>query len=115
MKEIRIITFNNAHNYGAILQEYALIKKIQDLGNNVRVINYQNNVIGRHYKIITFRGNFAKSLVKNIFFYIENKKRYLNFKKFENFKIAYTDEVYNKEEDFKQNPPHADIYITGSD
>lgn len=38
---IGTLTFHTAHNYGAVLQAYALVRYIQSLGHNAEIINYQ--------------------------------------------------------------------------
>lgn len=40
MKEVGILTFQNANNYGAVFQAFALQEVVKDLGANVKVINY---------------------------------------------------------------------------
>lgn len=41
MRKIGIVTFHKAHNYGAMLQAYALEKKLISKGkNDVEIINY---------------------------------------------------------------------------
>lgn len=118
MKKIKIITFQNAHNYGALLQAFALQNKLSE-SNDVEVINYDNLVIGKIYKIINVHTDnlvkFIKSMVKSFGLYIPNKIRYKNFKDFQTKKIKLTQEVYHTEEDFINRSPEADVYITGSD
>ena len=40
MKKVGIITFHFADNFGAVLQAYALTKKIENYGINVEIINF---------------------------------------------------------------------------
>lgn len=47
--KIGILTFHNAHNYGAVLQAYALKRVLSDRGHAVNIINYQNNIIRKRY------------------------------------------------------------------
>lgn len=42
MKKTGIITFQNANNYGAVFQAFALKKTIEKLGKTVQVINYDS-------------------------------------------------------------------------
>lgn len=46
MKNIGIITFQNANNYGAVYQAFALKKTVEKLGHNVQVINYDSPAMG---------------------------------------------------------------------
>ena len=50
MKKIGIVTFNDANNYGAFLQEYALFKYIKNENYEVEVINYENKEFSQLYK-----------------------------------------------------------------
>lgn len=117
MKKIEIITFQNAHNYGALLQVYAL-QQVLNNENKVEIINYQNEIVGNQYKVlkISKKGikSFIKSLVKSVLFYPQNKNRYTIFNKFEKEKLNLTKE-YRTEAVLKKNAPEANVYITGSD
>ncbi len=46
MKNIGIITFQNANNYGAVYQAFALKKTVEKLGHTVQVINYDSQAMG---------------------------------------------------------------------
>ncbi len=46
MKNIGIITFQNANNYGAVYQAFALKKTVEKLGHNAAVINYDSPSMG---------------------------------------------------------------------
>ena len=39
-KKIGILTFHNAHNYGAVLQAYALKTKLNRMGYKAKILNY---------------------------------------------------------------------------
>lgn len=47
--KIGILTFHNAHNFGAMLQAFALKKKIRQFGHEVEIINYCNQNIDKRY------------------------------------------------------------------
>lgn len=47
--KVGILTFHNAHNYGATLQAYALKTCVQQLGYEVEIINYRNKTIEESY------------------------------------------------------------------
>ena len=40
-KRVGVITFHNYDNYGAILQSYALQKKLQEIGTQPEIIDYR--------------------------------------------------------------------------
>ena len=46
MKNIGIITFQNANNYGAVYQTFALKKTVEKLSCNVSVVNYDSPTMG---------------------------------------------------------------------
>lgn len=60
---IGILTFHAAHNYGAVLQCYALQEYLKSIGHNVQVIDYRNPYIIDCYK--PFRT--SRFVRKNIF------------------------------------------------
>lgn len=47
--KIGIVTFHHAHNYGAVLQCFALKKVIQKMGHDVEIINHINPKIKSAY------------------------------------------------------------------
>lgn len=48
-KKAGILTFQNAHNYGAVLQAYALKTKLKEMGHEAQVVNYCNPKIDATY------------------------------------------------------------------
>lgn len=46
---VGILTFHNAHNYGAVLQAYALRTSLRKMGHDVHIINYRNRKIEKRY------------------------------------------------------------------
>ena len=116
-KKIGIATFHNAHNYGAVLQVYAL-QKILSKKYEVKIINYRNKAITNVYKLFKVNKKnvftIIKSLLTDFIYYSKDKKRFDEFEKFINNNLHMTQE-YNTEEKLKTNPPKFDIYITGSD
>ena len=53
--KIGILTFHRAHNYGAVLQCYALQEILQRLGYDVYVIDYRQPTLEYAYKYWNFR------------------------------------------------------------
>ncbi|MBR9647301.1 polysaccharide pyruvyl transferase family protein [Clostridium tyrobutyricum] len=47
--KVGILTFHNAHNYGAVLQAYALRTKLRKMGHDAHIINYCNKKIQNRY------------------------------------------------------------------
>lgn len=50
-KNVGIITFHNAHNYGAVLQAYALHKKLSLLGASSQFIQDKEDFVGEKYRL----------------------------------------------------------------
>lgn len=119
MKKIGIITFHNAHNYGACLQAYALQQYLKSMGNDVKIINYDSE-IKKHYNLIipAFRKNIVKyimQLIYNIKYYKARKKRYDVFQRFISEYLEFSDQHYKTEKQLKKYFPLYDYYICGSD
>lgn len=70
MKDIGILTFNRAINYGAVLQAYALRTVLSDLADT-EIVNYKSPHIERLYH--TFRGTPA-ALARAIVFRKRNRR-----------------------------------------
>lgn len=93
--KVGILTFHDAHNYGAVLQAYALKKYIQKLGYEVKVINYHHE---------TIPDGFPRE---------NNKKRWERFNKFIQELIDDEQQVYTREEELEKLD--IDFWICGSD
>ena len=63
--KVGIITFSSAHNYGALLQAYALSKYLESIGLEVEIINYRPKSIDNVYKLYKIKK--TNSLVKKLF------------------------------------------------
>jgi len=124
-KKIGILTFHNAHNYGAVLQAYALKTKLNRMGHEASVLNYRNKYIGRNYKkvlhidfwkrdILPSRWGKVLREVRDVFYGLpEWQKQWQVFEDFTNEKLLdgekrqlTLDEVAAKD---------IDVYVLGSD
>ena len=93
--KVGILTFHDAHNYGAVLQAYALKKYIKNLGYDAKVINYH------HY---TIPDGYPREA---------NIERWEKFNPFIQELIDYDENVYTSEEDLEKLD--IDYWICGSD
>lgn len=118
MKTVGITTFHSAHNYGAMLQVYALQQLLKKYQVDVDIIDYRHKVIDEQYKVIKVdKKNIKsklKSIVSSLIFYNKNKMRYETFSEFQNDNLKLSN-TYNSINELKNNYPKYDIYITGSD
>lgn len=97
--KIGILTFHYAHNYGAVLQAYALKKLLEKQGHQVKIINYRNTFVEKNYKY-----KLRPYLYINMILNPQNWKKFLDdcskikysqiawrqkWKKFDDFIIEY--------------------------
>lgn len=116
--KVLLITIIDNINFGTILQAFALSKKIEDLGYNIEIIDYQrpNSTVVHQIKgIIT---NHNRSLMNRVLYsacasilvpYIKHRLRHFLKKRFKFTK------KFNSFEDLCNANMNADIFITGSD
>lgn len=113
MKDIKILTFHNAENYGATLQAYALKETLKKLNTNPSFVNYISNDILKDYKLI--RTNSFKSFFSSLWFFKRNLKRKNSFKKYINKYLDGNSKKYYNKEDIERDVKEGEIYIAGSD
>lgn len=115
---VGILTFHRAHNYGAVLQCYALQEVLHNLGADTVVINYKQPFIDNLYKAKFSANHFAKLAVmlkiKAIRKYLHSisaeRKRGKNFEVFRDVFLNCSTECKKK-----NIPQDLDRYIIGSD
>lgn len=115
--KIGILTFHCAHNYGAVLQCYALQQYLRSLGHDILVVNYQPKYLLEPYSIVpnlkvTSFIRWTKVLLKFILTLPIRIMRYRKFEKFINEYLRLTSEVKDVKDIASLN---CDVYIMGSD
>lgn len=135
--KIGIITFQMAWNCGAVLQCAALKKKLESMGHDVTVINYQpeykayrycryQNPITVAYKTWSSCGYLnnkkrlvksAKSAVRVVLNWNPRSGRMKQKHDFEEFcrRNLNLSQRYSSIEELRANPPACDVYVSGSD
>lgn len=111
-----ILTFHASHNYGAMLQAYALKVIIENLGHESHVIDYSPGSLRlRNQKIKWTRS--PRQWAKNVLFSLHKLEWETRYNRYEQFKNEYFDltEHFENAEELEQHPPQFDVYITGSD
>lgn len=120
--KIGILTFQNAHNYGALLQAYALKKYLEEKGFEVEFINYINAKIEENYlkkpknnvKIGGFRS--AKKWFKTQINLLYGKTHYIEkWNKFNDFIHTYLVNEPEQYEIEKLDVQKYDFILFGSD
>ena len=113
--KIGIITFHRAHNYGAVLQCYALQEILKRIGHDAYVIDYYQPAIEHSYKVFQwriFRGNLIRprgmyQYLTKLSMRIEREKKFTAFR---NQYFHLSTACYNR-----TDIPAMDAYIIGSD
>lgn len=115
--KIGILTFHRAHNYGAVLQCYALQELLRSLGHIVQVIDYRPAYIEDAYKLLPNRRSESNSHLHLFKLKIRDivllPVRYIRAKRFDAFlnkHLNLSDPVCGK-----NIPLDYDVYIVGSD
>lgn len=90
--KIGILTFHRAHNYGAVLQCYALQEVLEKMGHDVEVVDYRQKWTEDVYKIFSFnvlhtryhniigKLRYVKGVFKRIKPYKKSKTNYAEFR-----------------------------------
>lgn len=115
--KIGILTFHRAHNYGAVLQCFALQETLKKLGHDVEVIDYRPQYIESAYRLITVRDinkvsiiQYAKFLLRDILLLPIKLIRRRHFQSFLKKKLSMSEKVLGT-----SIPSDYDIYVVGSD
>lgn len=123
--KVGILTFHNAHNFGAVLQAYALKTCVKQLGHEVRIVNYRNPKIQSVYpKYLPPRftvkdinpkrwKQFIYDTLRGIYGQKEWAKRWNAFEEFINHHLLENDTKQIEMQDFEDLA--LDAYLLGSD
>ena len=112
------ITCQNAYNYGARLQTYALARYLQQQGHEVQVIDYRPNYMRGEIKVLFWPGLSLKQwgkLILQLPDRLRAKRRQPYFDKFSKEYLPLTERIYWSIDELRANAPKADLYIAGSD
>lgn len=119
MKKIAISTIFNVCNYGTVLQAYATQYILGQLGYKSEIIKYIPERVNSNKVLLRTGGASAKNIFRNVLsIAIRLPGNILMRKIFNNFlnnNIIFTKRKYENLEQIRENPPEADIFLTGSD
>lgn len=118
MKKVGIITFHAAHNYGSMLQTYALQQVVLSMGYDCEIINFRSIVQKEMYMPIFMRGTLYGKCVRFIIqssYALGILKKYRFFEKFLKEDLILSSKEYNTLEDLANADFNYDYYISGSD
>ena len=120
--KIGILSIHSAHNYGSVLQAYALQEELKKFSDNVQIINYRPKYFEEKYKMFSisiysnYKG-FLNKLIHLSWRTLKIKSRYIKYKKFEEYiKNRYNlTKKYSTYEELKKEKFDYDIVFCGSD
>lgn len=117
--KIGILTFHLAHNYGAVLQAYALQEVLKQEGHEVEIIDYRPSSIEDVYRLFSLRiykndrlAGKIRRFVGRMVTFGARCKRYRKFEQFIRLHLSLSNtSARNKSE----IPQDYDVYVFGSD
>lgn len=121
-KKIRLLSFQNAYNFGAVLQAFGLQQTIRSIGyNDVKFIYYNPKYLSSRYSPFTKECLFPYSSLKGFLSWCVHYPFFLISRVFRNFRIKksikelliQTDKLITDEKGL--NSIEADVLICGSD
>lgn len=118
--KIGILTFHRAHNYGAMLQAYALRKVLVNKGHEVEFISYRQRHIEDAYKAWVWKYDSSISIANNFKNFLSNIitlfRRMRRIQAFRNFSSLYLPESnpFSREQLFSQGVNY-ECVVFGSD
>lgn len=118
MKKVGIITFHASHNYGSMLQAYALQQIILSMGYSCEIINFRSIVQREMYKPIFLNGTFYGKCVRFIIqatYALGILKKYRLFENFLKEELILSSKEYTTLHDLEYENFSYDYYISGSD
>ena len=119
---IKTITCHEVYNYGAILQEYALLKHLNYEGHDAEVIHYKPPYLSGHFRLNAVSNpKWDKPVIKQLYLLaklpgrLRDLKRKRTFDLFSQKYIPVSSKLYTTNEELKNDLPAGDAYICGSD
>jgi len=112
-----IITFHGAHNYGAVIQAYALQKYVAGRTEECKIIDYRLKSQKDYYALYPKR-NGMKRFIKSCLLLPYHKQRKRRAEKFEYFIhhiLNLTEIKYDREDSLSELNNSFDCFISGSD
>lgn len=117
--KIGILTFHRAHNYGAMLQAYALREFLSQHFEEVSFIDYWNVEHQKEYSLYRLgKLNTPKNLIVSLLYYVltfqKRKKRIAKFQSFSEYYLKLSkDSLYKKGKEIESK--NYDVIVVGSD
>lgn len=117
-KKVGIITFHASHNYGSMLQAYALQQTILSMGFDCEIINFRTKIQTEHFKPPFMRGTMQGKIKRFIQFLPFNHSLFKKFELFEDFLATYyklSDKKFLSLSELNEANLPYDVVVSGSD
>lgn len=108
------LTFHASHNYGSVLQAYALSKQLQLMGHETEFINLRPRTQKDVYMIIKESDKGVHKIFRYLI-YLSLSKRFKEFERFINEVLPITSKEYASTEELGKETFDYDAYICGGD
>ena len=108
------LTFHASHNYGSVLQAYAMAKILHSLGHESEFINLRPQSQRDAYRIIKPTDKGVRRLFKYLI-YSALKKRWNHYERFITQVLPITKREYASTEEMCQSSFDYDAYVVGGD
>lgn len=119
--KVAVITRHAISNYGSLLQAYATQKIFEKLGNSCEIIDYirEDESYKNHEKtLLKQKPDWNNNLIKRlIYLALRQPESIFSGRMFATERIKYLKltKNYDSFQQLRNNPPVADLYVTGSD
>ena len=117
MSKVGIITIHRIHNYGSVLQAYALQQICEDLGYQTEIIDYlfpNNFQLDNKYQTAGDTQPNEPKWIKMLFG-LSLMRQHKGIDSFVANHLHLSQKSYSSPDALMDNPPHYDVYMTGSD
>lgn len=112
--KIATLTFHGSHNYGSVLQAYALSKQLELMGNEVEILNLRPQSQKDMYSL-NKKSNSVLYRLFDILVKRKRTKRYNSYERFINEVLPVTDTEYSTTEELSKTNLGFRAYVCGSD
>ena len=115
--KVGIITFHASHNYGSMLQAYALQQTVIALGHECEIINLRTKAQKNMYKPFYRQHGWIKKAkaIRYPFLTIDDIKKHSLFENFLNHKLILSSATFSSVKELEGAQLDYDCYISGSD
>lgn len=116
MGKVGIITFHASHNYGSMLQAYALQQTIIKIGHSCKIINLRTKEQRKLYKPFAFSSGWQAKVKTLVFPFLayEDLCKHHKFEQFLSKQLLTTKEIITPEA-LDECALGFDVYVSGSD